>query len=100
MRLLTRVYLAFCKEYDGQEEICVKDLCNNASDIFRKDVISLLGKAVTKMCERSEDDDEDSRHISITQKKSGLKISILNLLKYCGKLLIGHFLSRNNDESP
>ena len=97
MRLTARVYLLFRKLYEEQSEIIMHDKLCNAADMFRRETISIWGRAINSLCEKADDNDNASRHISITDQKSGLKISILNLLKLNSKFLIGHFLVTNSD---
>ena len=98
MRLTARVYLAFQDEYSRQSEIVVSDKLSNAGDMYRRETITVLGRAIDRLSEKSNDDDKETAELSITGQKSGLKISILNLLKLTAKFLIGHFLIKNQDE--
>ena len=53
-------------------------------------VLSLLGRAVNTLSERSLED-----RLPITDQKNGLEMSILKLLKAAGKILIAYFLCKN-----
>ena len=52
MRLVARVYLAFREVYSQQKEIHPNDTLNNAADIYRRDTISILAKAVNQLSEK------------------------------------------------
>ena len=54
----------------------------------------VLGRAINKLCEQP---DPELNRMTISGQKSGLKISILNLLKLTGQILIGHFLVQCDD---
>lgn len=101
MRLLTRVYQSFLRQYQNQDEVKLNEKDDNAADMYRRETIILLGKAINELCEKSSDEDEDSVDINVeatvTNQKSGLKINILNLIKLTAKFLIGHFLMLNED---
>ena len=97
MRLLTRVYLAFRDLYSKQTEIILQETKGDASDMFRRETITILGNAVVGMCEKSETNTVEESN-SVTDLKSGLMISILNLLKLSAKYLIGHFLVNDADK--
>ena len=92
MRLVARIYLSFREIYCKQLEVRLANQMNDASDMYRREVILILGQAINLISERNE---KDVNHISITGQKSGLKISILNLIKLSAKFLIGHFLMEN-----
>ena len=92
MRLTTRLYLCFRGICKNQFEITLPDTLGNAADIYRRKTISLLGRAVNTLSETSLED-----RLSITDQRNGLKVSILNLLKATGKLLIGYFLMEELD---
>ena len=92
MRLTTRLYLCFREICKNQSEITLPDTLGNAADMYRRKTISLLGRAVNTLSDRSLED-----RLSVTDQKSGLKVSILNLLKATGKLLIGYFLMQELD---
>ena len=57
-----------------------------------------MGNAVNTISQKSDSVADYANNVSITDQKSGLKISILNLLKLTAKFLIGHFLVENSDE--
>ena len=97
MRLTARIYMAFRDEYAKQSEIKLEEKLNNAADIYRREVITVLGRAINQLCEMSTDGDNMPTTVTVTGQKSGLKVNILNLLKLTAKLLIGHFLIQNLD---
>ena len=94
MRLLGRLYLSFRNIYNKQSEVQLVDGLSNAADIYRREVITLVGQAINSL---SENVDEDSDSVLVTSQKSGLKISILNMLKLTAKFLTGYFLVKNED---
>ena len=98
MRLIARIYLAFREVYGAQSAIKLTDECKNAADIFRRETITILGRAIDKICEKSNDDDDDENHTSIINQKSGLKINIFNVLKLASQFMIGYYLVENQDE--
>ena len=95
MRLVARLYLAFREVYSKQEEVCLTDRLNNAADMYRRDAISILAKAVNNLSGNAAH--ENSSVNSMCDQKSGLKVSILNLLKLTSNFLNGHFLMKNLD---
>ena len=97
MRLITRLYLQFHEEYCAQSEVVLSDQCKNAADLFRRETITVLGKVIDKLCDKC-DDDIGANNLSITNQKSGLKISILNMLKLASNYMIGYYLIGNEDE--
>ena len=92
IRLTTKLYLCFHEICKNQSEITLPDTLGYAADMYRRKTISVLGRAINTLSERSLED-----RLSITDRKSGLKVSILNLLKATGKLLIGYFLMQELD---
>ena len=70
------------------------DRLNNVADMYRREAITILGNAVNVISEKS----DDVQNLSISGQKSGLKVSILNLLKLTAKFLIGHILVKGCDE--
>ena len=54
-----------------------------------------LGDAINELCEKSNGNDDIVA--SITDQKSSLKLSILNLIKKNAQFLMGHFLMKNED---
>ena len=56
-------------------------------------VLSLLGRAVNTLSERSLED-----RLPITDQKNGLEMSILKLLKAAGKILIAYFFMQELDD--
>ena len=94
MRLVARLYLAFCNLYNSQTDVQLVEPMNNAADIYRRETILILGRTIDKICEKP--DSELSSH-SVSNQKSGLKIGILNLLKKTGHMLISHFLMECED---
>ena len=94
MRLLARIYICFQNVYKNQAEIQLQEPSNNSADMYRREVILLLGKAINQILEKH---NKESDNLSITGQKSGRKISILNLLKLTAKFLIGYFFAKNED---
>ena len=92
MCLTTRLYLCFREICKNQSEITLPDTLGNAADMCRRKTMSLLGRAVDTLSERPLED-----RLSITDQENGLKVSILNLIKATGKLLIGYFLMQELD---
>ena len=104
MRLLARVYLPFKDIYNDQSEITLTDPLKNAADMYRRETIYILGQAINQITDPDDEAEDEAEYAigmssgsSVTGQKSGLKISILNLLKLSGKFLIGHFLIKNLD---
>lgn len=56
-------------------------------------IFLLSGDAIATLCRKGDKSDQ-----TITDQKSGLKITILNLLKINEKYLIGYFLMKNEEE--
>lgn len=96
MRLTARLYLAFKNVVGKQNEINPIELQNNAADMFRRETITLFGKAVNVLCEKEHDDETDNA--TITGQKSSLKVNILYLVKSNAQLLMGFFLMNNQDK--
>ena len=86
-RLTTRLHLCFREICKNQSEITLPDTLDNAANMYRRKTISLLGRVVNTLLERSLEN-----QLSIVDQKSGLKMSILNLFKATRKLLIGYIL--------
>ena len=101
MHLTARVLIAFKNVYDNQTEVKIEHKLENAADIFRRETIIILGEAINEICEKPETVDTEvaDSNESLTGQKSGLKISILNLLKHNAKYLIGYFLMKNQDDN-
>lgn len=93
MRLSARLYLAFREAYSKQSTVLLTNTTNNAGDMYRREVITILGEAVNSLSEKEK---LDGVH-SVTDQKSGLKISVLNLLKLTSQFLIGYYLTKNED---
>ena len=94
MRLTARIYLCFREIYSKQSEVQLIEPLNNSGDMYSREAIIILGRAVNSISEKSSD---DMNQTSISGQKSGLKVSILNLLKLTSKFLIGHFLVKGSD---
>ncbi|XP_057292356.1 uncharacterized protein LOC130616083 [Hydractinia symbiolongicarpus] len=62
--------------------------------MYRRETVIILGEAINTIVESSSGDTE---RVSISGQKSGLKVSILNLLKSTSKFLTGHFLVQGSD---
>ena len=73
MRLTARLYLAFREEY-GKQSTVMTDKLDNAADMFRREVITILGSAINQLCQKSgSNDDHDANNSSVTDQKSGVK---------------------------
>ena len=72
----------------------MNDSQNDASDIFRRELIAVLDRAINMVTEKPPDELVDP---SVTNQKSGLKLNILNLIKLTSNLLMGYLLSKNED---
>nr|XP_047142833.1 uncharacterized protein LOC124817083 [Hydra vulgaris] len=94
MRLTARLYLSFKSIYNNQKAVKLDNILNNAADKYCREVITIVGEAINSLSEKS---NEDLDHLLLSAQKSGLKISILNLLKLTAKFLIGYFLVKNDD---
>ena len=94
MRLMAHLCLYLCSFYEKQSEVTLKDRLDNAADIYRREVTTILDKAVSAVTEKQPDEVPGA---SITDQKSELKVYILNLLKRRAHLLMGHFLMKNED---
>ena len=95
MHLLARVYLKFKSFYTQKSEIRLTDALNNAGDVYRRETVHVLCRAIEELCEQ---EDEELKKLSITGQKSGLKLSILNLRKLTGDQLVGYFLVELQDD--
>ena len=95
MRLMARVYLTYRGIYCSQSEVVIQDLSSNASDMYRREGIGILASAAEKLSEKETSKDDDNAVVS--NQKSGLKVSILNMIKLTAKFLIGHYLIKNED---
>ena len=60
----------------------------NAADMYCREVITLLRQAINTITEKQ---DEDLDYLSVAAQKSGLKVSIHNLVKLTAKYLTGYF---------
>ena len=94
VRLMAHLYLYLCSFYEKQSEVTLKHRLDNAADIYRREVTTILDKAVSAVTEKQLDEVPGA---SITDQKSGLKVYILNLLKRTAHLLMGYFLMKNED---
>ena len=94
MRLTARLYLSFRNVYENQNEVKLNDGQNDASDMFRRELITVLDRAINMVTEKPPEELVDA---SVTNQKSGLKVNILNLIKLTSNLLMGYFLSKNED---
>ena len=95
MRLLVRMYLRFKVCYGSQDEVTLSDMLNNSGDMFRKETIFILNDAINDLCEKP---NEETIQNSTSNQKSGLKVNILNSLKLCAQIIIGHFTVKNENE--
>ena len=82
MRLLARLYLRFRCLYDEQSNVKLSNPFGNTADLYNRETITVLGKTIDEMCEH---ESKKPNSTSISNQKSGLKISLLNLLKLTGK---------------
>ena len=71
VRLTARLYLSFCNVYENQSEVKLNDGQNNASDMFRRKLITVLDRAINTVLEKPL---EELVHTSVTNQKSGLKV--------------------------
>ena len=69
MRHMARLYLSFCSFYEKQSEVTLKDRLDNAAGIYRKEVITILDKAVSAVAEKQPDEVPGA---SVTDQKSGV----------------------------
>ena len=90
MRLLARLYLRFRCLYDEQSNVKLNNPFGNTADLYNRKMITVLGKTIDEMCEH---ESLKPNSTSISNQKSGLKISLLNLLKLTGQMFIGNFFS-------
>lgn len=102
MRLITRVYFEYRKIYSQQSEIKLENPMNNVGDLYRRETVPILGNAVISLCEKPSTELVKEGNVvkgsdCVTNLKSGLMISCLNMLKLTSKFLIGHFLVQNAD---
>ena len=95
VRLMAHLYLYLCSFYEKQSEVTLKHRLDNAADIYRREVTTILDKAVSAVTEKKKTDEVPGA--SITDQKSELKVYILNLLKRIAHLLMGYFLMKNED---
>ena len=93
MCITTRVCLCFCKFCKKQSRIKLPDTSGNVANMYLAKVLSLLGRAVDTLSERSLED-----RLPITDQKNGLEMSILKLLKAAGKILIAYFFMQELDD--
>ena len=98
MRILARLYLTFQPIYENQSEVSLP-VRGDAGDMFHRDVMVILGKAINNICERKENLQNDDDDGIMSTDKNGLKIYIYNTLKLCGKFLIGYYLMKREDKS-
>ncbi|XP_066911407.1 uncharacterized protein [Clytia hemisphaerica] len=96
IRLMARVYLTFKEIYDGQSAVVINDMANNASDMYRREGLSILAEAADRLALK--EDETTGQTEVVDAQKSGLKISILNMIKKTGQYLIGNFLMKNEDK--
>ena len=94
-RMLGRLYLKFKFCYDKQSKIQLHDLLKNTADMFRNETVFVLNEAINLLCKKPV---EETIQESISNQKSGLKLSIFNLLKLSGQMIMGHFTVTSEDE--
>ena len=95
MRQMATIYMKFLKVYSEQNEVKLTEILNNAADMYRKETVLILGRAIDEHCEK---EDEGNGCTSVTKQKSGAKVGLLNLFKNTGNMLIGHFLVESQDQ--
>ena len=91
MRLLSRLYLQYEDIYKNQANVKLSNPLSNIADIFSRETMPVLAEAINKLCKQEVSEN------SVSDQKSGLKISLLNLIKLTGQMLIGHFLVLQKD---
>ena len=91
MRLLSRLYLQYEDIYKNQANVKLSNPLSNIADIFCRETMPVLAEAINKLCKQVVSEN------SVSDQKSGLKISLLNLIKLTGQMLIGHFLVLQKD---
>ena len=89
MRLKARLYLSFREFYSKQSAINLTYAQGNAADMYRRENITTLGEAINALSDRS---DYDINYITVTGQKTGLKISIRNLLIITANYLTRYYL--------
>ena len=89
MRLKARLYFSFREFYSKQSAINLAHAQGNAADMYRRENITTLGETINALSDRS---DYDINHITVTGQKTGLKISIPNLLIITANYLTGYYL--------
>ena len=67
-------------------------MAGNASDLYRRERIPLLVKAIEQFAEK-----EGEASDNVVNQKSSLKLSILNMIDLTAKFLTGHYLITNNN---
>ena len=97
MRLTARLYLTFKDLAKKQSTVVLDDEQGNASDMYRREAIGLLTETINTLTDKPSNDNE-GKSASLTDQKSGLKITIFNLIKLTAKYLIGHYLVLNEDD--
>ena len=89
MRLKARLYLSFREFYSKQSAINLTYAQGNAADMYRRENITTLGEAMNALSDRS---DYDINYITVTGQKTGLNISIRNLLIITANYLTRYYL--------
>jgi len=95
MRLTARLYLKFMEIYNSQSIITLDDMKGDVSDVYRRETVSILTEAINNLTDKPTEPATSGNAASITDQKSGLKITIFNLIKFTSKFLIGYFLVKN-----
>ena len=96
-RLTARLYLSFRNVYENKSEVKLNDGQNDASDMFRRELITVLDKTINMAREKPPDELVDA---SVTNQKSGLKVNILNLIKLTSNPLWGIFYQKMKMQVP
>ena len=56
MRVTACLYLFFCPFYEKQSELTLKNRLDNAVDMYRREVTTILDKAVSAVTEKQPDE--------------------------------------------
>ena len=96
-RLTARLYLSFRNVYENKSEVKLNDGQNDASDMFRRELITVLDKTINMAREKPPDELVDA---SVTNQKSGLKVNILNLIKLTSNPLWSIFYQKMKMQVP
>ena len=84
MLLTAKICMVFRDEYAKKSEIKLQEKLNKATDIYHREIITVLGRAINQLCEKSTDSNNVATAVTIKGQKDL-------------KLLMGHFLIQNLD---